>query len=257
MEFQYHRIHVDGPIGWLEFDRPPVNAYGWDALGEVAPALGALLDDDAVRAVVFASALEKTFGSGADLEAFESMGSAGVGRWVEMCHDLVRLMRRAEKPLLAAIHGSAVGGQLEIAINCDLRFAADDARLGLPEVNISFIPPLAGTQALARLVGRSRAMRLLFEGERIGAAEALAMGLVDFVVPAPELRHTVADYARRLATKPRQALAAIRRCVTEGGAMSFDDGLAFEGDWAARLAAHPDFAEGVRAFLEKRRPQWE
>jgi enoyl-CoA hydratase/carnithine racemase len=165
-------------------------------------------------------------------------------------------MRRSRKPLLAAIHGTAAGGGLEIVLNCDIRFAAADARLGQPEINIAFIPPVGGTQSLARLLGRPRALRFLYEGTLLPAEEARAIGLVDLVVPADRLREEAQAYAAGLARKPREALAAIRRCITEGIEVPYDEGLAIEAEEAVRLAGTPDFTEGLSAFLEKRSPRW-
>lgn len=256
MDFRFQKVRVAGPVGWLEFNAPPVNAFGWDEFGEVQPALQQLLGDERVRVVVIASALEKNFGSGADLRTFDRFGAEEMREWVTLCHRLVGVLRTSDKPLLAAIHGTAVGGQLEIAWHCDVRFAAEDARLGQPEININFLPPIGGTQSLARLMGRSRAIKFLYDGELVSAAEAQALGLVDVVVPAAKLRAEVTKYAERLAAKPPEALAAIRRCITEGGAMTFEDGLAYERREVVRLAATPNFAEGVRAFLEKRPPEW-
>jgi len=162
-------------------------------------------------------------------------------------------LRASDKPLLAAIHGTAVGGGLEMTLHCDLRFAASDARLGQPEIAIGMIPPVGATQALARLLGRPRAIRFLYDGALHDAAAAHALGLVDEVVPPGELRARVAAYAAELARKPAPALAAIRRAITEGGGVSFAEGLEIEKDWAARLAGTEEFQAGVRAFLEKRR----
>jgi enoyl-CoA hydratase/carnithine racemase len=123
-------------------------------------------------------------------------------------------------------------------------------------VNIGFIPPVGGTQGLARLLGRPRALRLLYEGGLISAREALDIGLVDLVVPGEDLRARVAEYASALARKPAATLAAIRRCVTEGIDASFEEGLGIELDAAVELAGNPNFAEGVNAFLAKRTPEW-
>ena len=141
-------------------------------------------------------------------------------------------------------------------LNCDLRFAAADARLGQPEINIAFIPPAGATQTLGRLLGRSRTLRFLYEGTLVSAEEALKMGLVDFVVPPEKLREEVQAYAAGLARKPRETLAAIRRCITEGLVVPFEDGLRLECGAAVHLARTPDFAEGLQAFLEKRLPKW-
>ena len=177
-------------------------------------------------------------------------------RWAERCHEIVRLLRGSPKPLLAAINGTAVGGGLEMTLHCDLRFAATDARLGQPEINIGFIPPIATTQALARLIGRPRAIRYLYDGGLVPAAEALDWGLLDELVEPAGLRARVQAYGEELAAKSPAALAAIRRTVTLGGGMTFEDGMAFELETVVQLAGTPDFAEGVDAFLAKRPPVW-
>ena len=170
--------------------------------------------------------------------------------------DRVMAWRDQLMDLLAAINGTAVGGGLEMTLHCDLRFAATDARFGQPEIKIAFIPPIATTQALARLIGRPRAIRYLYEGGLVPAAEALSWGLVDELVEPGQLRARVQAYAEELAAKPAEALAAIRRTVTLGGGMTFDEGLAYEKETVVALAGTPDFKEGVEAFLAKRPPVW-
>jgi len=243
-------------IGWLEFDRPPVNAFTREMVDEVHDALAATLADPAVRVVVLASAVERYFSAGADLNVFKGMTGEGMRTWANRCHDIVRLLRGSPKPLLAAINGTAVGGGLEMTLHCDLRFAASDARLGQPEINIGFIPPIATTQALARLIGRPRAIRYLYDGALISADQARDWGLVDELVEPPHLRDHVQAYAETLAAKSPSALAAIRRTVTLGGGMSFEDGMTYELETVVALADTPDFAEGVDAFLAKRPPIW-
>jgi enoyl-CoA hydratase/carnithine racemase len=256
MSWEFLKISLDERVGWLEYRRPPVNAIDWTMLREIPSALRGLLENAGVRVVVIASALPKFFSTGADLRVLAGMGPTEMREWVGICHALVRQIREAEKPLLGAIHGTAVGGGLEIVLNCDVRFAAADARLGQPEINIGFIPPVGTTQSLARLLGRPRALRFLYEGTLVTAEEALAMGLVDFVVPPERLREETQAYAAALAAKPAEALTAIRRCVTLGLDRPYDEALALELEAAVRLAGTADFAEGVRAFLEKRPPRW-
>jgi enoyl-CoA hydratase/carnithine racemase len=257
MNYEFLRTDVVERVGWLEYQRPPVNAIDWQMLQEIGVALDAFLVDADVRVVVIASAVEKFFSTGADLRVLSAMGPSEMREWVGICHALVRQIRQAPKPLLGAIHGTAVGGGLEIVLNCDVRFAAAGARLGQPEINIGFIPPVGTTQSLPRLLGRSRALRFLYEGTLVTAEEALTMGLVDFVVPKEKLREEVQMYAATLVRKPAEALAAIRRCITLGLDLPYDDALALELDAAVRLAGTPNFREGLRAFLEKRPPNWE
>lgn len=257
MAYAHLRVHRADGVGWLEYHRPPRNAFHREMLNEVPVALEELLTAADVRVIVIASAIDRYFSTGADLTVFQGMTQEGVASWVRACHSLVRKMRAAPKPLLAAIHGTAVGGGLEIVLHCDVRFAAHDTTLGQPEVNIGFIPPVGGTQALARLLGRPRALRLLYEGDLISAREALEIGLVDLVVPAEDLRRRVRDYALALAGKPARTLAAIRRCITGGLEASFEEGLQIEFEAAVELAGHRNFAEGVTAFLAKRAARWE
>ena len=256
MTYEHLSVHRSDGVGWLEYRRSPRNAFNWGMLREVPVALDELLGADDVRVIVIASAIDGWFSTGADLKTFVGMTREDVGSWVTTCHSLVRQLRAAGKPLLAAIHGTAVGGGLEIVLHCDVRFAAADAKLGQPEVNIGFIPPVGGTQALATLLGRPRARRRLYEGGLISAQEAQAIGLVDVVVPAEDLRMRVTEYAAALTRKPAATLAAIRRCVTEGLETSFEAGLQIEYDAAVDLGRHPNFAEGVDAFLAKRAPEW-
>jgi enoyl-CoA hydratase/carnithine racemase len=250
------RLSTVRHVGWLEFNRPPVNAFTREMVEQVHDAIAAALADPGVRVLVLASAVEKYFSAGADLHAFKGMKAEAMRAWASRCHEIARLLRGSPKPLLAAIHGTAVGGGLEMTLHCDLRFAAADARLGQPEIRIGFIPPIATTQALARLIGRPRAIRYLYEGRMVPAEEARGWGLVDELVAPDALRARVQAYGEELAAKSPAALAAIRRTVTLGGGMTFEDGMALELETATRLADGPDFAEGVEAFLDKREPRW-
>ncbi|MFY9935401.1 MAG: enoyl-CoA hydratase/isomerase family protein [Silvibacterium sp.] len=254
--FEFIRLRVDARVAWLEFNRAPVNAFSREMVQEVREAIAAALSDPGVRVLVLASAIDGYFSAGADLHVFEGMRAHDMRSWVLLCHEIARLLRSSPKPLLAAINGTAVGGGLEMALHCDLRFAASNAKLGQPEIRIAFIPPIGTTQTLVRLLGRPKAIRYLYEGVLLDAVQALGWGLVDEVVEPDDLRYRVQRYAEDLATKPAAALAAIRRTITLGGGMSFEDGMALELETATALADTPDFAEGVDAFLNKRAPRW-
>lgn len=250
------RLSVNHHVAWLEFNRPTVNAFHPDMVREVIDALRHFEADASVRVVVLASALDKHFSAGAELGTLIDIGEDGMAGLCDLLHDIVNCIRTSKKPMLAAIHGIAVGGGLEMTLHCDVRFAAKDARLGQPEVNINFIPPIGATQALVRLIGRPHALKYLYDGKLLGAEEALALGLVDILVPAGELRSQVQAYAESLCEKPPEALASIRRCVIEGGGLCFDDGLQLERAEVIKLSDSENFAEGIRAFLEKRVPEW-
>ncbi len=225
-------------------------------LYELAPAFEALLEAAEVKVIVIASALDDYFSTGADISAFKDVAAERMQDWVRETQKVAQVLRSSSKPVLAAINGVAVGGGLEMTFHADLRFLAIDARLGQPEVNIGFIPPVGGTQGLLRLVGRSQAFRMLYGGQVMEAKTAQEIGLADFVVPADQLASEVQSYADMLASKPANTLAAIRRCLVDGGGRAFDDGLEIQRDQAFALAGHANFAEGVTAFLEKRKPEW-
>lgn len=255
-EYADIRITDINRVRWLEFNRPPVNAFNRQMVHDTRDAIAAALADPAVRVLVLASAVDGYFSAGADLHEFRGMRSDDMRAWVTLCHDIAKLLRGSQKPLLAAIDKVAVGGGLEMTLHCDVRFATTRARLGQPEIQIAYIPPIATTQALARLIGRSRAIRYLYSGQVISAQEAVSWGLVDELVEPDDLRPHVQAYAEELATKSATALAAIRTSITLGGGMTFDDGMQLELELAAGLADTADFAEGIDAFLAKRKPKW-
>ena len=172
-DYEHIKLSTINRVGWLEFARPPINAFDWDMVREVQRGIEEHLADREVRVIVMASALDRFFSTGADLDVFSGMAAAEMAEWVVMAHNLVKTLRQSEKPLLAAIHGTAVGGGLEMTLHCDLRFAATDARLGQPEININLIPPVGATQARTRLIGRPNAIKLLYDGTLISAIEAL------------------------------------------------------------------------------------
>lgn len=257
MNYQYLKVRTKDQVGWIEYNRPPVNTFNWEMLHEVPAALETLLKDPKVRVIVFASAIEKYFSTGAEIRVFDRISMKGMEKWISTCHTFVSQMRQARKPLLAAVRGIAASGGLEIVLHCDIRFAAADARLGHPEINIAFIPTVGATQALIRLLGRPRALRFLYEGNLVSAEEAHAMGLVDLICSSERLHEDVQAYASLLAQKPAGALAAIRRTITEGGTVPFDEGLKIEFESALKLAGTKDFSEGISSFLEKRKPTWD
>ena len=202
MGFENITVRIESQVGWLEYNRPPVNAVHWEMLREIPQAVQSLLEDDDVRVIVFASALEKYFSTGADLQVFAEIDVKGMREWMTIVHTLVKTLRASPKPLLAAIHGTAVGLGAELVMHCDQRFAASNARFGQPEININIVPGVGTTQSLARLLGRTKAIRFLYDGAFISAQDALAIGMVDEIVDTEELREKVQQYGQTLASKP-------------------------------------------------------
>ena len=160
------------------------------------------------------------------------------------------------KPMIAAVNGVAVGGGLEMALACDIRIAAEDAQLGLTEINLAIIPGGGGTQRLPRLVGRGKALEMIMTGMRIPAAEALRIGLVERVVPVAELPSAAQALARTLAEKAPVALRYAKEAVVGGLGLPLEDGIRLENDLATLLRTTEDRVEGAKAFVEKRKPRW-
>jgi enoyl-CoA hydratase len=166
-------------------------------------------------------------------------------------------MDRCPQPIIAAIRGYALGGGLELALACDLRIAGEDAQLGLTEINLAIIPGGGGTQRLARLVGRGKALEMILTGARLSAAEALRVGLVERVVPPGDVLSSAQALARSLADKAPVALRYAKEAVVKGLELPLAEGLRLEGDLSTLLRTTEDRLEGARAFLEKRRPRWQ
>ncbi|MED5336088.1 MAG: enoyl-CoA hydratase-related protein, partial [Bacteroidota bacterium] len=229
-----------------------LNALNGALIAELGRMVEAVQDREEVRCVILTGSGEKAFVAGADIKEFADFngaeGRALAERGQRTLFDAIALSRT---PFLAAIGGFALGGGLELALACHIRIASDTARMGLPEVTLGLIPGYGGTQRLARIVGSGRAMEMILSARMVKADEALSMGLVSQVVEQPELLDHALDMAARLtANSPNAQAAAIRAVQSSGSAEGFE----VEIDQFGRCFEHPNFKEGVAAFLEKRKP---
>src|SRR3990170_3361451 len=223
----------DGPLAWITLNRPQVlNAVNLQMRDELWTAFEAVRDDPDVRAVVIRGA-GRAFSAGADISEFGTAPSYVEARRARHQRDLWGLMLAMPKPLVAAVRGFALGAGLEMSLYCDLRIAAEDARLGLPEVNLGYIPSAGGTQTLPRVIPPGVAMEMILSGDPIDAAEALRLGLVHRVVPNDRLYPEAEAAARRLAALPPEAIAWAKEAVREG----LDLPLAAAVDLEMRLAS--------------------
>jgi enoyl-CoA hydratase len=247
---------IAGRVAILTINRPDKrNALNGPTRAALIAALDGIRANDAIRVVVITGAGEKAFIAGADIGEFE--GRTPVDQFRVMKGSSVfDAVEAFPKPVIAMINGFALGGGCELALACDIRIAADSARLGQPEVNLGIIPGGGGTQRLPRLVGAGNAYRLLFTGEPIDAAEALRIGLVEEVVPAAQLRERVLALAATIAEKSPVALQLIKEGVRAAQRTSLDDGLRLETTLFGVAFASGDKQEGVKAFLEKRKPEF-
>ncbi|MCH7625316.1 MAG: enoyl-CoA hydratase/isomerase family protein [Chloroflexi bacterium] len=225
-----------GPVAYVSLNRPDViNAYNVRMRDELYLTLEALRDDDEVRVGIISGEGERGFCAGADLTEFGTAPSVAVARDVRWERDIWGLFLSIRKPLIAAIHGYAIGSGVEIACLCDIRIAAENATFSMPEVALGMVPAAGGTQTLPRAVGMSRAMHMVLTNRRLDAAEARRIGLVHEVVPLAELSATAEGYARRLASLSPEALAAAKTTVLAGMDLPLSDGLALERRAVAKL----------------------
>jgi enoyl-CoA hydratase len=229
------------------------NALSNAVRADLIAAVDALRADDAVRVIVLTGAGDKAFVAGADIGEFAERTPIQQ-RDVMAERRIFDEMANCPKPTIAAINGFALGGGCELALACDIRVAAESARLGQPEIKLGIIPGGGGTQRLPRLVGTGNAMRLILTGELIDAREALRIGLVDVVVPDAELKTRVTEMARAIAAHSPVALRLAKAGIRAASEMSLDAGLAFERELFITAFSSEDKTEGVAAFLEKRMP---
>jgi enoyl-CoA hydratase/carnithine racemase len=226
-----------------------MNAFDSEQRRELAAVTRELADSRDVRAVVLHGG-ERLFAAGADIQALAAMGPEEIRSWNRALQRTFDEVARLPMPVVAGITGYALGGGLELALCADYRVAARDALLGQPEVQLGIMPGSGGTQRLTRLLGPARAKNLLMTGRRVGAEEALRIGLVDEVVPADEVLAAALDYAKRLAEGPAAALEAIKEAVDHGADAGVSTGLALERSLFAGVFGTADAAIGLRSFLE-------
>ena len=245
---------VDGPVAVITLDRPPVNAISVELVEAIGRAVDRAAGDD-VRAVVVTGAPH--FAAGADIKQFHAGFGAGTGH--ELGNSLSAVVSRLEalaKPTIAAVRGFALGGGLELAMGCDFRFFADDARVGQPEIRLGIIPGAGGTQRLTRLVGLPTAREMVLSGRQVDAEEALEIGLADRYVPAADLLDEAMTAAHEWAAGPTLAYGAAKRSLYGGLGLPLEDALALESEQFATVFGTDDAREGVAAFVEKREPEF-
>jgi enoyl-CoA hydratase len=250
-------IERDGGVAIVTVNRPKVlNALNTATLDELRRAMLAFRYDEGVRAVIVTGAGEKSFIAGADINELAVQSPTTGREHALQGQHVLDLIENMGKPVIAAINGYALGGGCELAMACTLRIAAETARLGQPEINLGIIPGYAGTQRLARLVGRGRALELLLTGDQISAAEAHRLGLVNRIVPAAELMREARTLATALAAKAPVAVRYIIDAVNRGIQMPLPDAQMYEATLFGLVASTHDMREGTKAFLEKRKPEF-
>jgi enoyl-CoA hydratase/carnithine racemase len=247
---EFVELTVDGPVALVRLDRPPVNALAEDVAVELSSAFGQCAAPE-IRAVVVTG--QPHFAAGADIKGFQATFDAGGNeRSAWTLQEAINTLEGLEKPTIAAVHGYALGGGLELAMGADFRYLAEDAQVGQPEILLGLIPGAGGTQRLARIVGYQRAKELILTGRQVSADEALAIGLADKVLPAEDLLQAALRDAREWAARPTRAVAAAKRALNAGFGLPVSEGLLIERDAFNETFATEDAREGVAAFIAKR-----
>lgn len=242
-------------VGVITLARPKVNAYEAEFQEQLHRVVTEADLDANVAVIILRSALPHIFSVGADINVWGSNSVAANQRLVDAARATANALAKSSKISIAEINGHALGGGLELAMSCDLRFASDrEYQLGLPEVRLGLMPGNGGTQRLMRLVGISRALELIVSGDGIGPKRALEIGLVNQLFSHDDLVDKTYEYARNLAAGPRRAIAAIKESLVTGSTLPIADSLAIEAALADSLYETPDAAEGFTAFMEKRPP---
>jgi enoyl-CoA hydratase len=257
MSFDNLLVERESGVAVLTVQRPQrLNALDARTLDEIRQAALDFQQDDSIRCVIVTGSGAKAFVAGADISELAGDTPVGARERALRGQQTFDLLERLGKPVIAAVNGFALGGGCELAMACTLRLAADNAQFGQPEINLGLIPGFAGTQRLARLVGKSKAMDMILTGAALTAQEALAVGLVSRVVPAAELMTEARTLAAELAAKPPIALRYAMDAINRGLDMPFAEACQLEAALFALLMATEDMREGTRAFLEKRKPQF-
>lgn len=257
MEYTNIRYEKRAPLAVITLDRQKaLNALNVELIAELGTAIEDAAGDAAVRVVLITGAGERAFAAGADIRELAGLEPAQARELSLRGHKVLRRIETLGKPVIACIRGFALGGGCELALACTLRIAAEDAKLGQPEVKLGLVPGYGGSQRLPRLVGRAAALKLLLTGSIVNAAEALRIGLVDEVAPAGELMSRAEALAQEIAANAPLAIAETIRIVDAGLDLRLDAAIDIEAEAFGRMFGTADGKEGTSAFVEKRAPGW-
>lgn len=249
---EFFKVHTDGAVATVTFSRPPANALSSAVLKELSSLLDELKDDDQVR-VILLHGEGRFFSAGADIKEFTAVSSSEQA--AELARAGQQVMEKLEqfpKPVIAAIHGAALGGGLELAMGCHIRIVAENAKLGLPELQLGIIPGFAGTQRLMRYVGFGKAMEMMWTSEPITGIEAVQWGLANKAVPEEQLLEEAKTLANKIAQKSPISVRATIELLNAAKSKSFHEAVQHEAELFGKVFMSEDAKEGVQAFIEKR-----
>ena len=254
MSYQGFTVEKAHGTAVISINRPPANTYNFELMKEFDSIIEDVRLDTDVNVIILTGS-EKIFSAGADINMLKQSNPAFKATFCLHCQETLLELERTPKIVIAAINGHCVGGGLEIAMACDLRFMRTGGRIGLPEVTLGVLPGTGGTQRLPRLVGKARALDLMITGRIISPEEAKNIGLVNDVSDGDAVEFAK-DYAAKLNAGATKAIGLIKVAVQEGTEMSLNNGLAIERELQNRLFVTEDAQEGLQAFIEKRTPEF-
>lgn len=254
MAVEYSR---EGNVGYITLNNPPANSYDLSFMQELGESVDAVAGDDGARAVIFRSASERFFSAGADIKAFNQNSTGQNMEMIRTAHENLARIAEVPKVFIAQINATALGGGLEMALACDLRFGAEgEYYLGLPEATLGLLPGNGGTQRLPRLIGASKALDLMVTGRRLSPGEAHELGILDRLFPADQLEQETLKYAEGLASGAAGAIGSIKLAVHRGIDKPLREGLEIERELLEPLFSGEEAKEGLGAFMEKRKPEF-
>jgi enoyl-CoA hydratase len=258
MNFENLITEVRDGIGWIVINRPDkLNALNTQTVMEMHRAFLEFKENDEINAIILTGSGEKAFIAGADISELAGLDSTSGREYVLKGQELTRLIDNCSKPVIAAVNGFALGGGTEIALACHVRIASDNAKMGQPEVKLGLIPGFGGTQRLARLVGKGKALELILTGKAIDAQQAFEIGLLNQVVPQAELYTTCEELAREITANGPLAVGYAIEAINRGLDIPLEEALLLEAELFGKTCATEDSNEGTKAFLEKRRANFQ
>jgi enoyl-CoA hydratase/carnithine racemase len=254
MAVEYTR---EGNVGYITLNNPPANSYDLGVMEELGGCVRSAAEDHGARVVIFRSALDRFFSAGADIRAFNENPPEKNMDMIEVAHENLGRIAETPKIFIAQIGATALGGGLEMALACDLRFGAEgEYYLGLPEATLGLLPGNGGTQRLPRLIGVTKALDLMITGRRLSPAEAYELGILDRLFPVEQLEEETLKYAQGLAAGATEAIGSIKLAVHRGADRPLWEGLGIERDLVMPLFSNEECKEGITAFMEKRKPEF-
>lgn len=257
MEYKNILFSVEEGVATITFNRPKaLNAMNAETMLELKDAVTVCRDDDNIKVIILTGSGDKAFVAGADIAQMQDMEPCDALAFMELGHETLRLLETTPKPSIAAVNGFALGGGTEISLACDMRFAAENAKFGQPEILIGLIPGWGGTQRLSRLIGMGRAKELVLGGGQIDAGRAYEIGLANRVYPSDQLMEETGKFAKKLAGMPAFAVKMAKHSINFGYDLSLDNANRLEVECCAQCFSTRDQKEGMKAFLEKRKPNY-